>query len=87
MDGPERDLLLRIGRRFSPTQTYGELKLLGRYCLLSPLWVVSPDIFPDGDDAYPHDFPDPNPIELGVKLRSDVSGYITGVRFYKTLSR
>jgi hypothetical protein len=26
---------------------------------------------------------DPNAIELGVKFRSDVSGYVTGVRFYK----
>jgi hypothetical protein len=26
---------------------------------------------------------DPNAVELGVKFRSDVSGYITGLRFYK----
>jgi methionine-rich copper-binding protein CopC len=26
---------------------------------------------------------DPNAIELGVKFRSDVAGYITGIRFYK----
>jgi hypothetical protein len=26
---------------------------------------------------------DPNPVELGVKFRSDVNGYITGLRFYK----
>lgn len=26
---------------------------------------------------------DPNPYELGVKFRSDVAGYVTGVRFYK----
>ncbi len=26
---------------------------------------------------------DPNPVELGVKFTSDVSGFITGVRFYK----
>jgi hypothetical protein len=26
---------------------------------------------------------DPNPYELGVKFRSDVSGFVTGVRFYK----
>ncbi len=26
---------------------------------------------------------DPNAVELGVKIRSDVAGYITGVRFYK----
>ncbi len=26
---------------------------------------------------------DPNPVELGVKFRSDVDGFITGVRFYK----
>ncbi len=26
---------------------------------------------------------DPKPVELGVKFRSDVSGYITGIRFYK----
>jgi hypothetical protein len=27
--------------------------------------------------------PDPNAVELGVKFRSDVSGLITGIRFYK----
>ena len=26
---------------------------------------------------------DPNPVELGVKFRTDVSGLITGIRFYK----
>ena len=26
---------------------------------------------------------DPNAVELGVKFRSDVSGFITGIRFYK----
>ncbi|MBE2224961.1 MAG: DUF4082 domain-containing protein, partial [Anaerolineae bacterium] len=26
---------------------------------------------------------DPSAIELGVKFQSDVSGYITGIRFYK----
>jgi N,N-dimethylformamidase beta subunit-like protein/uncharacterized protein DUF4082/purple acid phosphatase-like protein len=26
---------------------------------------------------------DPNPVELGVKFRSDDAGYVTGVRFYK----
>jgi Domain of unknown function (DUF4082)/Bacterial Ig-like domain/Bacterial Ig domain len=26
---------------------------------------------------------DPNPVELGVKFRMDVAGFITGVRFYK----
>jgi hypothetical protein len=27
---------------------------------------------------------DPNAVELGMRFRSDVSGYITGVRFYKS---
>lgn len=27
--------------------------------------------------------PDPNPVELGVKFRSDTDGYIVGIRFYK----
>ena len=26
---------------------------------------------------------DPFPIEVGVRFRSEVSGYITGLRFYK----
>ena len=26
---------------------------------------------------------DPNPVELGVRFRTDVSGFVTGVRFYK----
>ena len=26
---------------------------------------------------------DPTPVELGVKFRSQVNGYVTGVRFYK----
>jgi hypothetical protein len=29
--------------------------------------------------------PDAGPFELGLKFRSDVAGYITGVRFYKSL--
>jgi hypothetical protein len=28
-------------------------------------------------------FNDPNPISLGVKFRSDVDGFVTGIRFYK----
>jgi hypothetical protein len=28
-------------------------------------------------------FNDPNPIALGVKFRSDVDGFVTGIRFYK----
>jgi uncharacterized protein DUF4082/List-Bact-rpt repeat protein len=28
--------------------------------------------------------PDTNAVELGVKFRADVDGYITGIRFYKT---
>jgi hypothetical protein len=28
-------------------------------------------------------FPDPNPVELGLKFRSDKDGLVTGVRFYK----
>jgi hypothetical protein len=31
------------------------------------------------------DFPESNALELGVKFRSDVDGYISGVRFYKGL--
>ncbi|WGV27943.1 DUF4082 domain-containing protein [Halotia branconii] len=27
--------------------------------------------------------PDPNAVELGVKFQSDISGFITGIRFYK----
>src|SRR4029077_9138631 len=27
--------------------------------------------------------PDANPVELGVRFRSDVAGFITGIRFYK----
>jgi WD40 repeat protein len=29
---------------------------------------------------------DPNAVELGVKFRSDMNGYITGIRFYKSTS-
>jgi hypothetical protein len=29
-------------------------------------------------------YPDSQAVELGVKFRSDVSGYITGIRFYKS---
>jgi hypothetical protein len=28
-------------------------------------------------------FPDPHGVELGVKFRADVAGYLTGIRFYK----
>ena len=30
------------------------------------------------------DVDDPSPVELGVKFRSDINGFITGVRFYKS---
>ncbi|HWB99995.1 MAG TPA: N,N-dimethylformamidase beta subunit family domain-containing protein, partial [Bryobacteraceae bacterium] len=30
------------------------------------------------------DSADPNAVELGMKFRSDVAGYVTGVRFYKS---
>jgi len=30
--------------------------------------------------------PDNQPVELGVKFRSDISGYVAGVRFYKSVS-
>jgi len=37
-------------------------------------------------DALPGtvDVADSNPVELGVRFRSDVSGFITGIRFYKS---
>ena len=30
------------------------------------------------------DVDDPSPVELGLKFRSDVSGFVKGVRFYKS---
>ena len=36
---------------------------------------VTPSILDSGPD---------NPVELGVKFSSDISGYITGIRFYKS---
>ena len=44
-----------------------------------PCTVWSPATVPPVVDAG-----DGNAVELGVKVRSDVSGYITGVRFYKS---
>jgi len=32
------------------------------------------------------DVDDPSPVELGVKFRSDISGFVKGVRFYKSTS-
>ncbi len=29
---------------------------------------------------------DPNPVEVGVKFQSDVDGYISGIRFYKSVN-
>jgi hypothetical protein len=40
--------------------------------------IWSPSATPAGSPAT-----DTQPVELGVKFRSDVSGYITGIRFYK----
>src|SRR5262249_14511677 len=37
--------------------------------------AATPALIDDGD---------PNAVELGVRFRSDVSGFITGVRFYKS---
>jgi hypothetical protein len=31
-------------------------------------------------------FNDPNPVALGLKFRSDVDGFVTGIRFYKSLA-
>ncbi len=43
----------------------------------TPSNVFSPGTTP------PSYYSDPNPVELAVKIRSDIAGYITGVRFYK----
>jgi hypothetical protein len=43
-----------------------------------PCTLFATDQVP-GTQAYP----DPTPIEVGVKFRADVDGYATGVRFYK----
>ena len=29
-------------------------------------------------------YDDPTPIEMGLKFRSDIPGYVTGVRFFKS---
>lgn len=41
----------------------------------SGLFTAGPAVYEYGADT--------NPVELGVKIRSDVSGHITGIRFYK----
>ncbi|HET6514265.1 MAG TPA: DUF4082 domain-containing protein, partial [Thermodesulfovibrionales bacterium] len=50
-------------------------------------WGVIPmqsySIWNDTANPFIESANDPNPIELGVKFRSDVNGYITGLRFYK----
>lgn len=59
------------GKAFSP----GRLRILSTSCPCS-VWSSS---------ATPTDsqLGDPNSVELGVKFRSDVDGYITSIRFYK----
>ncbi len=43
---------------------------------------TSSNVFPAATIP-PYYYSDPNAVELGVKIRSDVAGHITGVRFYK----
>ena len=45
----------------------------------SPLSIWSNSVTPSILDAGPD-----NPVELGVQFSSDISGYITGIRFYKS---
>jgi hypothetical protein len=51
----------------------------GTNCPCPSLW--SPATVP----AVP-DVDDPSPVELGLKFRSDVNGYVKGVRFYKSVN-
>ena len=44
-----------------------------------PLSIWSNSVTPSIPDAGPDD-----PVELGVEFSSDISGYITGIRFYKS---
>src|SRR5206468_7766439 len=44
-----------------------------------PCSIWDPSVVPPA----PLDDGDPGSVELGTKFRSDTSGYITGVRFYK----
>ena len=44
-----------------------------------PLSIWSNSVTPSIPDSGPD-----NPVELGVKFSSDISGYITGIRFYKS---
>lgn len=58
--------------------------------VLLPLLVTVQAFGIDGVTIWPAsalpavtDSNDPNPVELGVRFRSTVAGYITGIRFYK----
>ncbi len=53
------------------------VSIVGGLCPCPSLWTQAtvPPV-PDVDD--------PSPVELGLKFRSDVSGFVKGVRFYKS---
>ncbi len=71
------------GNKFiTPTIANGKV-FVGTTNSVAAFGLISPSTaFPAGT-VPPNYYADPNAVELGVKIRSDVAGYITGVRFYK----
>src|SRR5262249_27222657 len=49
-----------------------------------PLITGRPTLWPSTTVPDIVDGQDPNAVELGVKFRSDVAGFVTGIRFYKS---
>lgn len=48
-----------------------------------PAKAATSSIWPDPiTPTYPY-YNNPNPIEVGLKFRSDIDGYVTGVRYFK----
>jgi hypothetical protein len=47
-------------------------------------WITTFSLFNNSGSPATVDSGDANAVELGVKIRSDVNGFISGLRFYKS---
>ncbi len=81
VDGPDGVYYYGSGGIF-PTQTWESSNYWVDVVFSQTAPAVSVNIFMPGTVPYSF-YSDPRGVELGVKIRSEVAGYITGVRFYK----
>src|SRR5262249_12638609 len=68
-----------------PSQTYASTNYWVDVDFSTSAPNTTTTIFPGGTTPTAF-YNDLDPVELGVRFRSDISGYITGIRFYKAPS-